>query len=194
MAGADGFMSTGPGVEEAFDAVEEFLTGVRPRARTNKVLATVLFTDIVGSTEHAARLGDRAWAELLERHNSIVRERLARFQGREIDTAGDGFLATFEGPTYAMRCALDTIDTLRPLGIDIRAGVHVGECERLGEKLAGIAVVIGARVMAKAGPGELWCSRTVRDLVAGGAFGFEDRGVHPLKGVPEDWQLYSLAR
>ncbi len=176
------------------DEVEEFLTGVRHGAEPDRVLATVLFTDIVGSTEQAARLGDRRWRELLESHHALVRKELARFRGREIDTAGDGFLATFDGPARAIRCACAISDAVKPLGIEIRAGLHTGECEVMREKLGGIAVHIGARVAALATPGEVLVSSTVKDLVAGSGLEFEDRGTHTLKGIPGEWRLFAVRR
>jgi class 3 adenylate cyclase len=157
------------------------------------VLATVLFTDIVGSTERATELGDRRWRELLVAHHAAVRRQLERFRGREIDTAGDGFLASFDGPARAIRCAEAAIGAVRGLGLDIRAGVHTGECEIAGDKLAGIAVHIGARVAGQAGPGEVLVSSTVRDLVAGSGLEFEDRGVALLKGIPGEWRLHQVA-
>jgi class 3 adenylate cyclase len=174
------------------DEIEEFLTGVRRGPEPDRVLATVLFTDIVGSTEHATDLGDRRWLELLERHHALVRRQLERFQGREVDTAGDGFLATFDGPARAIRCAGAIAGAVRELGIEIRAGLHTGECELVGEKVAGVAVHTGARVAAQAGPGEVLVSSTVKDLVAGSGIEFEDRGVHELKGVPGEWRLYAV--
>jgi class 3 adenylate cyclase len=176
--------------DSVLDEVQEFLTGVRPPPEHDRVLATVLFTDIVGSTERASALGDRAWKELLERHHALVRQQLARFRGREIDTAGDGFLATFDGPARAIRCAGAIRDTLRSLGLEIRAGLHTGEIELQGEKVAGIAVHIAARVSALAGPGEVQVSGTVRDLVAGSGIEFEDQGTQVLKGVPGEWRLF----
>ena len=177
---ADGFLAE----------VEEFLTGVRPAPELDRVLATILFTDIVGSTEKAAALGDRLWGELLARHHAAVRRELERFDGRELDTAGDGFFASFDGPARAVRCALAVRDAVRALGLDVRAGVHTGECERLDGTLGGIAVHIGARVSAQAGPGEVLVSSTVKDLVAGSGLAFEDRGKHELKGVPGSWRLF----
>jgi class 3 adenylate cyclase len=150
----------------------------------------VLFTDIVGATGLAERLGDSAWRDLLERHHAMVRQELEHFRGREIDTAGDGFFASFEGPARGVRCAMAIRDGVSPLGLEIRAGLHTGECERAGEKLAGIAVHIGARVAGLAEPGEVLVSRTVRDLVAGSGLAFVDRGLHELKGVSESWQLF----
>ncbi len=156
------------------------------------VLATVLFTDIVGSTATAAELGDRRWRELLERHHQAVRGQLARFRGREVDTAGDGFFATFDGPARAIRCACAVGEAVGELGLEVRAGVHTGECELLDDKVAGIAVSIGARVAARAAPGEVLVSSTVKDLVAGSGIHFADRGVTELKGVPGEWRLYAV--
>jgi class 3 adenylate cyclase len=180
--------------DRVIDEIAEFLTGARPVSEPDRVLATVMFTDIVGATEKAASLGDRRWRELLEGHHAAVRRSLAKFRGREIDTAGDGFLASFDGPARAVRCARDISDDVRPLGIEIRAGCHTGECEVMGEKLGGIAVHIGARVASLAGPGEVLVSSTVKDLVAGSGLGFADRGVQSLKGVPGEWRLYALDR
>jgi class 3 adenylate cyclase len=177
--------------DQIVDEIEEFLTGVRPVAEIDRVLATVLFTDIVASTETAARLGDRDWALLLDRHNAIVRTQLGRFRGREIDTAGDGFVATFDGPARAIRCAQEIVGTVRPLGIEVRAGLHTGEIELAGSDVRGMAVHIGARVAALAGPGEVLVSSTVRDLVAGSGIDFEERGAVQLKGVPGEWRLYA---
>jgi class 3 adenylate cyclase len=174
------------------DEVEEFLTGARSAHPPDRVLATVLFTDIVGSTEHAVRLGDRAWRELVELHDGAVRIALARWGGRELDTAGDSFLAEFDGPARAIRCAADILARVRELGLDLRAGVHTGEVERAGSTLRGIAVHIGARVAAQAAPGEILVSQTVKDLVAGSGLAFEDRGEHALKGVPDSWRLYAV--
>ncbi len=176
------------------DEVEEFLTGVRHVAEPNRVLATVLFTDIVGSTERAAALGDQRWRELLTSHHALVRKELARFRGREIDTAGDGFLATFDGPARAIRCASAIRDAVKDLGIEIRAGLHTGECEVMGDKLGGIAVHIGARIASLAKPGEIMVSSTVKDLVAGSGLEFEGRGPHALKGIPGEWRLFAVER
>ena len=158
---------------------------------TDRVLATVLFTDIVGSTEQAAELGDRRWCDLLQAHEATVRGELERFRGREVDTAGDGFLATFDGPARAVRCAIAVGQAVRELGVEIRAGIHTGECELDGSKIRGIAVHTGARIASLAGPGEVLLSHTVKDLVAGSGLEFEDRGVHALKGVPGKWRLYA---
>jgi class 3 adenylate cyclase len=176
--------------EPILDAMHEFFTGL-PRAREiDRVLATVLFTDIVGSTERAAGIGDARWRELLLAHHKIIREELQRFSGTEVDTAGDGFLATFDGPARAVRCALSIVARVRELGIEIRAGVHTGECELMDGHVAGIAVHIGARIAAAAGGSQVLVSSTVKDLVAGSGLRFEDLGTHHLKGVPDDWRLY----
>jgi len=175
------------------DEIQEFLTGVRPTPGADRVLATVLFTDIVGSTEWAARLGDRAWKELLERHHALVRKELVRFRGREVDTVGDGFFATFDGPARAIRCACSIRDGVRQLGIEIRAGLHTGEIELTGSTYSGIAIHIGARVAAAAQPSEVLVSSTVKDLVAGSGICFADRGPHVLKGIPGTWHLFAVA-
>jgi class 3 adenylate cyclase len=158
------------------------------------MLATVLFTDIVGSTDKMAELGDRGWRELLDSHHTAIRRQLSRFRGVEMDTAGDGFFARFDGPARAIRCAQAITEDIRELGIQLRVGLHTGECELADGKVAGIAVSIGARIAAAAGPGEVLVSRTVRDLVAGSGLAFEDRGAHELKGVPGEWQLYAAER
>ena len=172
--------------------IQQFLTGVREPVEPDRVLTTVLFTDIVGSTEQASELGDRRWRDLLELHHSRIRAELERFRGREIDTAGDGFLAAFDGPARAIRCACAAVVAITDLGIEIRAGVHTGECEVLGEKLSGVAVHIGARVAGQAAAGEVLVSSTVKDLVAGSGIVFEDRGTAELKGVPGTWCLYAV--
>jgi len=179
--------------DAVLDEVEEFLTGVRQGPEPDRVLATVLFTDIVSSTERAAELGDQGWRHLLESYYGIVRRELARFRGREIDTAGDGFLATFDGPARGIRCACTIRDAVQMLGIQIRAGLHTGECEVMGNKLVGIAVHIGARVAARAEPDEVLVSSTVKDLVSGSGIAFIERGTHPLKGVPGEWRLFAAA-
>ena len=181
------------GGDDILDEIREFLTGAREAPEPSRVLATVLFTDIVGSTERATELGDRRWREALEAHHATIRRELERFRGREIDTAGDGFLANFDGPARAIRCAVAAVDAVRPLGLEIRAGVHTGECEIVGDKLAGVAVHIGARVAGKAGPGEVLVSRTVHDLVAGSGLRFDDRGEFKLKGVQGEWRLYAVS-
>ena len=173
------------------DEIEEFLTGVRRGPEADRVLATVLFTDIVGSTERAVELGDRKWRDLLEEHNAMVRRALVRFRGREVDAVGDGFLATFDGPARAIRCARAIADEVRALGLEVRAGLHTGECELVGQDVRGIAVHIGARVAAEAGPGEILVSSTVKDLVAGSGIRFDDRGERDLKGVPGPWRLFA---
>jgi class 3 adenylate cyclase len=190
LTGDDHFFHAGD-LEAMLGPVEEFLTGRRAVPEAERVLATVLFTDIVGATLHAERLGDGPWRELLDRHHALVRRELAHFGGREIDNAGDGFFASFEGPARGVRCAMAIREAVRPLGIDIRAGLHTGECERTGDKLAGIAVHIGARVAGTAETGEVLVSRTVKDLVSGSGLTFVDRGVHTLKGVSDSWRLFS---
>jgi class 3 adenylate cyclase len=161
-------------------------------ASFDRVLSTVLFTDIVGSTETAARLGDRGWREVIERHHATVRGLLARYRGAEVDTAGDGFFATFDGPARAAKCATAIVEAVKPLGIEVRAGVHTGEVEAIAGKTGGMAVVIGSRVGAAAGPSEVLASQTVKDLTAGSGLTFEDTGEHELKGVPERWHLYRV--
>jgi class 3 adenylate cyclase len=178
--------------DDILDEIQEFLTGVREPAEPDRVLATVLFTDVVGSTERARELGDRRWRDLLDRHNEIVRRDLERFRGREVDTAGDGFFATFDGPARAIRCARSIVADVRSVGLEVRAGLHTGECERAGEHVRGIAVHTGARVASLAAPGEVLVSSTVRDLVAGSGIEFADRGVHSLKGIPGEWRLYAV--
>jgi class 3 adenylate cyclase len=172
--------------------VEEFLTGVRPVAEPDRVLATVLFTDIVGSTTRAAELGDRRWRDLLSSHNALVRRELERYRGRVVKTVGDGFLATFDGPARAIRSACAIREAVRGLGLVVRAGLHTGECELLGDDVGGIAVHIAARVVARARPHEVLVSSTVRDLVTGSGIQFQDRGVHRLKGVPGNWRLFEV--
>jgi class 3 adenylate cyclase len=179
--------------EAVVGETELFLTGARHSYETDRVLATVLFTDIVGSTERAATLGDRRWRDLLDAHHAVVRRELDRFRGREVHTAGDGFLATFDGPARAIRCAAAVVQAVRPLGIEIRAGLHTGEIEIMGRDVGGIAVHIGARVAAEAGPGEILVSSTVKDLVAGSGLAFEERGSFVLKGIPDQWRLFAAA-
>jgi pimeloyl-ACP methyl ester carboxylesterase/class 3 adenylate cyclase len=178
--------------EAIVQEIEEFVTGERHIPEPERVLATVMFADIVESTERAAAAGDRKWRELLENYQSLVRQQLGQFRGREIDTAGDGFLAAFDGPARAIRCAAAVRDRSRSLGMEIRAGLHTGECEMMGEKLGGIAVHIGSRVAGKAAPGEIVVSQTVKDLVAGSGLSFAERGAHALKGVPGEWRLYAF--
>jgi len=174
------------------DEIQEFLTGIRPdhEAHDDRVLATILFIDIVGSTERAAALGDRRWRQTLEQYYSLARRELERFRGREVDTAGDGLFAAFDGPGRAIRCAWQIRGAARTIGLELRTGLHTGECELVGTKIGGIAVHIGARVAAHAAPGEVLVSNTVRDLVAGSGIGFESRGIHALKGVPGEWPLF----
>jgi class 3 adenylate cyclase len=182
-------------VPDAMDEAEHFLTGVRPTPLGDRVLATILVTDLVGSTDRAREVGDRAWSELLEQHYAEVRYELERFRGEEVDTAGDGFLALFDGPARAIRCALEVRHSLRELGLDMRAGVHTGEVERLrGEKPRGIAVHIGSRVATCAAPGEVLVTATTRDLVAGSGLEFEDRGEHQLRGIPEARHLFNVTQ
>lgn len=189
LPGNDHFFHAGDTVA-LLDHIQEFLTGTREAPDHDRVLATVLFTDIVGATDLAERLGDRHWKELLERHHALVRQELERFRGREVDTAGDGFFATFDGPARGVRCALAIRDVVRTLGIEIRAGVHIGECEVMGEKVGGIAVHTAARIMAESRPGGVLVSRTVKDLVAGSGLVFEEYGRHSLRGVAQEWDLY----
>jgi class 3 adenylate cyclase len=174
--------------------IREFLTGRREATTPDRALATVLFTDLVGSTERAAELGDRRWRDLLEQHHSAVRRELARFDGHERDTAGDGFFATFDGPARGIRCAQAIVEAVRPLGLEVRAGLHTGEVELLDDKVAGIAVNIGARVAAQGEPGDVLVSSTVKDLVAGSGLDFDDRGTATLKGIPGEWRLFRALR
>jgi class 3 adenylate cyclase len=176
------------------DEIIGFAPSASPELEPETVLATILFTDIVGSTARAAALGDRAWAELVQRHHAVVRAQLDRFRGRELDTAGDGFFASFDGPIRAIRCATAIESSVRELGLELRAGLHSGECEIIGEKLGGLAVNVGARVASQAKPGEVLVSSTVRDLVAGSGISFADRGAHKLRGIPGQWRLYALER
>jgi pimeloyl-ACP methyl ester carboxylesterase len=178
--------------DSVIEEIQEFLTGTREPAEPDRVLATVLFTDIVGSTERAVEVGDRRWRDVLEDHHAAVRSELTRFRGREIDTSGDGFFAIFDGPARAVRCACAITKGITPLGLEVRAGLHTGECEQIGEKVGGIAVHTCARVAAKATPGEVLVSRTVKDLVAGSGIEFVDRGIEHLKGIPGEWQLFAV--
>jgi pimeloyl-ACP methyl ester carboxylesterase len=193
LPGGDHWPWMGDG-DAVIDEIEEFVTGTRPAREPDRVLATVLFTDIVDSTRRAADLGDRRWRDVLERHNRVVRQSLQRFRGDEVKTMGDGFLATFDGPARGIRCARAVVDELGPLGVDLRAGLHTGECEAMNGDFGGVAVHIGARVAAKAQPGEVLVSSTVKDLVAGSEIDFQDRGEHELKGVPGRWRLFAVAR
>jgi len=191
LPGADHFPYVGD-TEAILAEIEEFLTGARHAPEADRVLATVLFTDIVGSTTHAAGIGDQRWRDLLGSYQALVRRELARSRGREVKTLGDGFLATFDGPARAIRCACAIRDSVRPLGIEIRAGLHTGECELMDDDVGGIAVHIGARVAASAAPGEVLVSSTVKDLVAGSGLRFADRGTHHLRGVPGEWRLFAV--
>ncbi len=179
------------GGEDITSEIQQFLTGVRSMPEPDRMLATVMLTDIVGSTERVAAIGDRKWKDLLERHNDAVRRELARFRGREVKTTGDGFLATFDGPGRAIQCAQAIAKAAHKLGIEVRGGLHTGECELLAQDIGGIAVHVAARVAAKAGPGEVLVSRMVKDLVAGSAIRFEPRGTHTLKGVPGRFALFA---
>jgi class 3 adenylate cyclase len=194
LSGIDHLFYVGENADQISDAIEEFLTGSRTSVPIDRVLATVLFTDIVGSTETAAALGDRRWRDLLDRHHAAIRDNLARFRGREVKTTGDGFLATFDGPARAVRCACAIAQEIRPLGIEVRAGLHTGECEMIGDDVGGIAVHIGARVVSLAGPSEVLVSSTVKDLVAGSGLRFADRGAQSLKGIPGEWRIFAAER
>jgi class 3 adenylate cyclase len=178
---------------ESFQEIAQFLTGQQSEVADDRVLATVLFTDIVDSTRRAAEIGDRDWHALLDAHDAVVRAQLNRFRGREVNTSGDGFLAMFDGPQRAIRCAMSIRDAVQALGIEVRAGLHTGECEVRGDDIGGIGVHIGARVSALAGPNEVLVSSTLRDLVIGSGLEFEERGAHELKGVPGEWRLFSIA-
>jgi class 3 adenylate cyclase len=183
-----------PGADDPeMDLIEELLTGRRPERGAERVLATVLFTDIVGSTEHAAQIGDRAWRNMLDRHHAIVRELLDHFRGREIKTLGDGFVVTFDRPAAAVRCAQEIVEQVDALGLSVRCGLHTGECELLDGDVGGIAVHISARVNALARGGEVLVSSTVKDLVVGSDLDFDDRGPHDLRGVPGEWRLYAVS-
>jgi class 3 adenylate cyclase/pimeloyl-ACP methyl ester carboxylesterase len=182
-----------PDWRDSFQEIAEFLTGQQADVADDRVLATVLFTDIVDSTRRAADMGDRHWRALLDAHDAVVRAQLARFRGREVNTSGDGFLAMFDGPQRAIRCAMAIRDAVQALGIQVRAGLHTGECEIRGEDIGGIAVHIGARVSALAGPSDVLVSSTLRDLVIGSGIEFEDRGAHELKGVPGEWRVFAVA-
>jgi class 3 adenylate cyclase len=177
----------------SFQEISEFLTGHQADVADDRVLATVLFTDIVDSTRRAAEMGDRDWHALLDAHDAVVRSQLARFRGREVNTSGDGFLAMFDGPQRAIRCAMAIRDAVQALGIEVRAGLHTGECEIRGDDIGGIGVHIGARVSALAGPNDVLVSSTLRDLVIGSGLEFEERGTHELKGVPGEWHLFAVA-
>jgi len=178
---------------DSFQEIAEFLTGEQPDVADDRVLATVLFTDIVDSTRRAADMGDRDSHALLDAHDAVVRSQLGRFRGREVSTSGDSFLAMFDGPQRAIRCAMAIRDAVQALGIEVRAGLHTGECEVRGDDIGGIAVHIGARVSALAGANDVLVSSTLRDLVIGSGLDFEDRGTHSLKGVPGEWHLSAVA-
>jgi class 3 adenylate cyclase len=178
---------------QSFQEIAEFLTGEQADVADDRVLATVLFTDIVDSTRRAAEMGDRDWHALLDAHDAVVRSQLSRFRGREVNTSGDGFLAMFDGPQRAIRCAMAIRDAVRSLGIEVRAGLHTGECEVRGDDIGGIGVHIGARVSALATPNDVLVSSTLRDLVIGSGLEFEERGAHKLKGVPGEWRLFAVA-
>ncbi|MEE8406986.1 MAG: adenylate/guanylate cyclase domain-containing protein [Acidimicrobiia bacterium] len=193
LPGGDHLFWTGD-TDQMLDEIEEFVTGEMGAADPDRRLVTVLFTDIVDSTKNAARLGDSEWRRLLERHHQVVRAELSRWNGVEVGTTGDGFLATFDGPARAIRCALSISTEVESLGLEVRCGVHTGMVEVVGDDVAGLAVHIGARVGAMASPGEVLVSSTVKDLVAGSGFTFEDRGRHELKGVPDTWQIYAATR
>jgi class 3 adenylate cyclase len=193
LPGRNVFHFVEPDWRASFQEIAEFLTGEQPEVVDDRVLATVLFTDIVGSTRRAAEMGDRDWHALLDAHDAVVRSQLARFRGREVNTSGDGFLAMFDGPQRAIRGAMAIRDAVQSLGIEVRAGLHTGECEVRDDDIGGIAVHIGARVSALAGPNEVLVSSTLRDLVIGSGLEFEDRGAHELKGVPGPWQLFAVA-
>lgn len=190
LPGADHFLTAGD-VEPMISEIRRFLTGGTQMPVPRRAVTTILFTDIVGSTETASRLGDSAWTRLLEEHHAIVRTELTRHRGREIDTAGDGFLATFDGPARAIAAARAICRALLAIGVEVRAGLHTGEVELLDDNVAGLAVHIGARIAALARPGEVLVSRTVKDLVAGSDVTFESRGSHHLKGIPDEWQVYA---
>ncbi|HEY4413801.1 MAG TPA: adenylate/guanylate cyclase domain-containing protein [Gaiellaceae bacterium] len=188
----DDHLMFGELADRALAEIRELLTGVREAPEPDRVLATVLFTDLVGSTERARELGDRRWRELLESHHVVVRQQLARFSGREIDTAGDGFLAAFDGPARAIRCAKAVVDAVGGIGLAVRAGVHTGECEVVGDKLAGLTVHVGARVAGQAQPGEVLVSSTVRDLIAGSGVELADRGLFTFKGLEGERRLFAV--
>ena len=192
LPGSDHLMWAGD-AGAILDEIEGFLTGVRRGPAPDRVLTTVLFTDIARSTERAAEMGDHEWAGLIERHHAVIRRELNQFQGLEVDTAGDGFLARFDGPARAVRCAIGAGDAVRALGLEIRAGVHTGEVELVGDAIRGVAVHIGARISGLAAPGQVLVSRTVKDLVAGSGLRFEDHGLHELKGIPDRWRLYRVS-
>jgi pimeloyl-ACP methyl ester carboxylesterase len=191
VARSGAHMATGPDALDHYDDIEEFITGVRPAEFSERVLSTVLFSDIVGSTDRAAELGDDAWRKLLDRHDDIATREITRFRGLPVKHTGDGVLARFDGPARAVACGIAMRDALQPMGLSVRTGVHTGEIELRGDDIGGIGVHVGARIMALAGPDEVLVSRTVRDLTAGSNLSFADRGEHELKGVPERWQVFA---
>jgi class 3 adenylate cyclase len=191
LEGGDNMFSIGDS-EALLGEIEEFLTGERHRVEPDRMLATVLFTDICNSTEHAARMGDRGWRYMLERHDALFRRSLERHRGREIKRTGDGFLATFDGPARAIRCASDHAESVASIGLEVRAGLHTGELEVMDGDLGGLAVHIAARVMDRAAPCEVLVSSTVKDLVVGSGIPFQERGEHALRGVPGEWRLFSV--
>jgi class 3 adenylate cyclase len=193
LPGRNWYHMVEPDWRPSFQEIAEFLTGQQAEVVDDRVLATVLFTDIVDSTRRAAEIGDRDWHALLDAHDAVVRSQLARYRGREVNTSGDGFLVMFDGPQRAIRCAMAIRDAVQALGIEVRAGLHTGECEVRGEDIGGIGVHIGARVSALAGPNDVLVSGTLRDLVIGSGLEFEDRGAHELKGVPGEWHLFTVA-
>jgi class 3 adenylate cyclase/pimeloyl-ACP methyl ester carboxylesterase len=193
LPGRNWYHHVEPGWRASFREIAEFLTGQQADVADDRVLATVLFTDIVDSTRRAAEMGDRDWHALLDAHDAVVRVQLNRFRGREVNTSGDGFLAMFDGPQRAIRCAMSIRDAVQALGIEVRAGLHTGECEIRGDDIGGIAVHIGARVSALAGANDVLVSSTLRDLVIGSGLEFEERGAHELKGVPGEWHLFAVA-
>jgi class 3 adenylate cyclase len=193
LPGRNWYLMVEPDWRASFQEIAQFLTGEQSDVPDDRVLATVLFTDIVDSTRRAAEMGDRDWHALLDAHDAVIRSQLTRFRGREVNTAGDGFLATFDGPQRAIRCAMAIRDAVQALRIEVRAGLHTGECEVRGDDIGGIAVHIGARVSALAGPNEVLVSSTLRDLVIGSGLEFEERGAHALKGVPGEWHVFAVA-
>jgi len=193
LPGHNAYHFVEPGWRASFQEIAQFLTGQQPDVADDRVLATVLFTDIVDSTRRAAEMGDRDWHALLDAHDAVVRSQLARYRGREVNRTGDGFLAMFDGLQRAIRCAMAIRDAVQTLGIQVRAGLHTGECEVRGDDIGGIGVHIGARVSALAGPNEVLVSSTLRDLVIGSGLEFEERGAHELKGVPGEWRLFAVA-
>jgi class 3 adenylate cyclase len=193
LPGADTYPFQAGDFDSVLDEVEQFLTGAQARPTVDRVLSTILFTDIVGSTKTAAAIGDAAWIALRQSHDDLVRENLRQHRGREVSHTGDGFLAMFDGPARAVSCAVRIISDLRELGIEIRAGLHTGEVELVGDQIGGLAVHLSNRIMSEAEPGTVLVSATVKDLVLGSGIEFMDRGPHQLKGVPETWNLFAVA-